>query len=90
MSKATLESLLGGAEVGAVDNNNAVIDLSSETNAIELAGDASKTGLFGSANGALNAKLKGNKGTLTLKGKEASFTAHTELNGDIGLAVFEP
>ncbi|WP_317383941.1 hypothetical protein, partial [Anaerobiospirillum succiniciproducens] len=86
MSKATLESLLGGAEVGAVDNNNAVIDLSSETNAIELAGDASKTGLFGSANGALNAKLKGNKGTLTLKGKEASFTAHTELNGDIGLS----
>ena len=31
MSKATLESLLGGAEVGAVDNKNAVIDLSSET-----------------------------------------------------------
>ena len=86
MSKATLESLLGGKEVGAVDNKNAVIDLSSETNAIELAGDASKTGLFGSANGALNAKLKGNKGTLTLKGKEASFIAHTELNGDIGLS----
>ena len=86
MSKATLETLLGGTEVGAVDNKNAVIDLSSETNAIELAGDTSKAGLFGSGDGAVNAKLKGNKGTLTLKGKEASFTAHTELNGNIGLS----
>ena len=85
MSKATLESLLGGAEVGAVDSKNAVIDLSSETNAIELAGDAAAKGLFASGDGAVNAKLKGNKGTLTLKGTEATFTAFNVLTGDVGL-----
>ena len=84
MSKATLESLLGGKEVGAVNNKNAVIDLSSETK-IDLAGDASAKGLFGSGDGAVNAKLKGNKGTLTLKGTEATFTAFNVLTGDIGL-----
>ena len=52
---------------------------------IDLAGDASAKGLFGSGDGAVNAKLKGNKGTLTLKGTEATFTAFNELVGDIGL-----
>ena len=87
MSKATLETLLGGAAVGAVDGKHAVIDLSSESAAVALAGASTGPYIFKEDDGALNTKLSGGTGgSLTLKGKEATFTAHTELNGNIGLS----
>ena len=87
MSKATLETLIGGAEVGAVDGKHAVIDLSSESGAVALAGASSDPYIFKNDDGTVNTKLSGGTGgSLTLKGKEATFTAHTELNGDIGLS----
>ena len=86
MSKATLESLLGGAVVGAVDGKHAVIDLSSESGAVALAGASTDPYIFNEDDGALNTKLSGGTGgSLTLKGKEATFTAFNVLKGDVGL-----